>query len=195
MGLSPDQAAESLEEIERTARRSAQVHEYANASPGFILWGLMWMVGYAGSYVLPRYGFEHGINWLWFGLTIIGVTGSIIIGRRQHRAQHPGEVARGRGIGARWIMTLVALWVFVVASLSVLRPINPVASGAFIPLLVALAYALFGIWRGLRFLYAGIAVAALTLGGWFYLPQHFLLWMAAVGGGSLILVGLWLRRV
>ena len=52
-----------------------------------------------------------------------------------------------------------------------------------------------GIWRGLRFRYAGIAVGALTLGGWFWLPEYFLLWMAAVGGGSLILVGLWLRKV
>ena len=120
---------------------------------------------------------------------------SMIIGRRQHRAQHPGEVARGRLIGVRWGMTILSLWLFVIATLTIMRPVNSAASGAFIPLLVALSYALFGIWRGLRFLYAGIVVAALTLGGWFYLPQHFLLWMAAVGGGSLILVGLWLKKV
>jgi len=195
MHLSPGQAAESLKEIERTQRRSVEVHEYANAAPGFVIWGLIWMFGYAGSDLLPNYGFARGINWLWFVLVVLGIAASAVIGRRQHRSQHPGEAARGRGIGVRWIVSLIAFWVFVVAVMAVMRPVNPVASGAFIPLVVALAYALFGIWRGLRFLYAGIAVAALTLGGWFWLPEYFLLWMAAVGGGSLILAGLWLRKV
>jgi hypothetical protein len=47
----------------------------------------------------------------------------------------------------------------------------------------------------LRFLYAGIALGALTLIGWFWLPHYFLPWMAAVGGGALILTGFWLRKV
>ena len=64
-----------------------------------------------------------------------------------------------------------------------------------VPMVVATIYAVFGIWKGLRFLFAGIAVAALTLIGFFFLPQYFLLWMAAVGGGSLMLVGVWLRKV
>jgi hypothetical protein len=195
MSLSSDQAAQSLREIEKSERRSAEAHEYANASPGFVLWGFVWMVGYTGSFVLPKYGFAHGINWLWLALTVIGFTGSTIIGRGQYRTQHPGQIAASRAMGLRWGMSFLAMWVFVVATFTVLRPINPVATGAFIPLLVALAYAIFGIWRGLRFLYAGIAVAALTLGGWFVLPHYFLLWMAAVGGGSLILVGLWLKKV
>jgi hypothetical protein len=38
-------------------------------------------------------------------------------------------------------------------------------------------------------------VAGLTLGGFFYLPQHFLVWEGFVGGGALILAGLWFRRV
>jgi hypothetical protein len=42
---------------------------------------------------------------------------------------------------------------------------------------------------------AGVVVAALTLIGFFGLPQYFLLWMAVVGGGALILGGFWLRSV
>ena len=68
-------------------------------------------------------------------------------------------------------------------------------AGAIAPLVVAMFYALLGVWKGVRFLVAGAALAALTLGGMFWLPQYFLLWMAAVGGGSLVLVGLWLRKV
>ncbi len=76
-----------------------------------------------------------------------------------------------------------------------MRPTDLAAIGAFVPLLVALTYTIFGIWRGARFLYAGVAVAAMTLGGWLALREVFMLWMAFVGGGSLILVGLWLKKI
>jgi hypothetical protein len=195
MSLSPGQAAESLKEIEKTARRSAEAHEYAFSSPGFILWGLIWAAGYTGTYLLPNYGFVHGISWLWFGLIVVGIVGSSVLGRRRYRDLTPEAAARGKAIGLRWGMTMLVFYVFLFAVFAVLRPRNPAVSGAFIPLLIAAIYAVYGIWRGLRFLYAGIAVAVLTLGGWFWLPQYFLLWMAMVGGGSLILVGLWLRKV
>lgn len=195
MDLSPGQAAESLKEIERTQRRSAEAHDYAHSSPQFILWGLLWMVGYTGSYLLPNYGFVQGINWLWFGLCLIGVISSSILGRRRYRHLAPEVIAKGKAIGLRWGMTMLVFYVFLFAVFMVMRPRNPLVSGAFIPLLIAAIYSVMGIWRGLRFLFAGIALAALTLGGWFYLYPYFLLWMAAVGGGSLVLVGLWLRKV
>jgi hypothetical protein len=195
MSLSPGQAAESLKEIERTQRRSAEAHEYAHASPQFILWGLIWMAGYTGSYLLPNYGFVGAINWLWFGLIVIGIVGSSVLGRSRYRNLTPEAVVKARAIGLRWGMTMLVFYAFLFAVFAVIRPRNPAVSGAFIPLLIAAIYSVMGIWRGLRFLYIGIALAVLTLGGWFWLPQHFLLWMAAVGGGSLILVGLWLRKV
>ena len=195
MSLSPGQAAENLREIERTERRSAEAHEYAASSPQFILWGLIWMAGYAGSYLLPHYGFVGAINWLWLGLIVIGIVGSSILGRRRYRHLSPEARAKGKAISLRWGMTMLVFYAFLFAVFAVMRPRNPVVSAAFIPLLIAAIYAVVGIWRGLRFLYAGIALAVLTLGGWFFLPQYFLLWMAAVGGGSLILTGLWLRRV
>jgi len=191
MSLTPDQASDSLKEIERTGRRSAQALQYANASPGFILWGVIWMIGYAGSDLLPPYLGWRSVNWLWFGLTIIGVSLGFAIGRRQRRA----ALMTGPSASLRWGATFLALWAFVMATFAVLRPVNPIATGAFIPLVIATIYAVFGIWGGLRFLYAGIAVATLTLAGYFWLPQHFLLWMAVVGGGALVLAGLWLRTV
>ena len=51
-----------------------------------------------------------------------------------------------------------------------------------------------GLWtRGWRMLPLGLALIALTTLGYFMLPNHFLYWMAGVGGGGLILGGLWLR--
>jgi hypothetical protein len=195
MTLSTDQAAQSLKDIEKTTRRSAEAREYAHSSPQFVLWGLIWGAGYAGSYLLPNYGMVRGINWLWFGLVAIGVVASSILGRRRYRNLAPEAAARGKAIGLRWGMTMFVFYAFLVATLTVMRPANPTAVGAFVPLLVAAIYCVWGIWQGLRFLYAGIAVGALTLIGWFWLPQFFLPWMAVVGGGSLILVGLWMKKI
>lgn len=195
MSLSPNEAARTLGEIVRTEKRSAEAHEYANASPQCILWGLIWVVGYSTSHVLPNYGFQGHINWLWFLLSGLGVIGSTVIGRRQARHRGPAEQAADRAKGFRTGMSIFAGWWFLVALFVVMRPVHPVAVGAVVPLMVALAYSIFGIWRGLRFLYIGVTVAALTLGGFLYLREFFLLWMAFVGGGSLILVGLWLKKV
>ena len=192
MSLTPDQASDSLKEIERTGRRSAQAFSYASASPYFILWGIVWMVGYAGSE-----GLRHtiGLHWagtLWSTLTILGGIGCTVIGRRQ--AEGRGAVSRATDL--RVLMSMAVIFVFMAALFAAIgRLANPVASGAIAPLVVAMFYALLGVWKGVRFLVAGAALAALTLGGLFWLPQYFLLWMAAVGGGSLVLVGLWLHKV
>ena len=51
-----------------------------------------------------------------------------------------------------------------------------------------------GLWRGLRYVISGMAVVALTLIGFFYIGPIFF-WFAAVGGGAMILTGLWFRAV
>ena len=166
MSMSPDQAADSLKEIERTSRRSAQAFSYASASPYFLIWGVIWMIGYAGSDLLPH---QDG---LWTALTVVGVAACMIVGRRQNRHS---DVARARANGYRFLASFAVIFCFVFALFLVLGPPrNPAVAGAIAPLLVAMFYALLGVWKGIRFLVTGMAVAALTLGGFFWLPQHFL---------------------
>jgi hypothetical protein len=185
MIVSPEQAADSLKEIAQTERRSAQAFGYARSSPHFIFWGVIWMLGYTGSDLLPY------PNRLWAVLSVVGVAGSITIGRNQRRHDDP---TLDRAASYRFLAGFAVIFLFVFALFAVMRPANPMVAGAVAPLVAAMFYALLGIWRGLRFLIAGAAVAGLTLAGFFHLHEHFLLWMAGVGGSSLVLVGLWLRR-
>ena len=60
--------------------------------------------------------------------------------------------------------------------------------------MVATAYVLGGLWLGLRLAVAGIVLGLLTLLGYFLLRDYFLLWMAVVGSGALLIAGLWLKR-
>lgn len=195
MTLTPSQASQSLKDIEATERRSAQVFSYAKSSPYFILWGAVWMVGYAGSAVLSKDGPVHFAGPLWTALDVVGIAGSMVIGYRQNRGQ-PAD-AEGRRVGLRYFGSIGVVVLFFIAAMSVIGPIAPVRQAAFFPLVIAMFYAIMGLWRGTRFLLAGVAVTLLTLFGFFWLKDFalFCYWMAAVGGGALVLAGLWLRKV
>jgi hypothetical protein len=175
------QAADALHEIEHTQRRSAVTYGYRRTSPYLILWGVIWIVGYTGIYLRPHW-------WaLWPALTVVGIAASFFF--------KSGSVSKASSAyGWRYGATAVVLFLFFWATFAVLPPKSGVEVGAFLPVCVALSYAIYGIWnRAVRMLLLGLAVGALTLGGYFYLPHYFLLWMAAVGGGALLLGGLWLR--
>ena len=189
MSLSSDQAAESLKEIDRTRQRSAQAYRYANSSPFFILWGVIWMVGYTATDLYP-----HHANPLWLALMAAGLLGHMAIGRHRASIGEP-HAGMNRFAGLRLLAGFIAVFCFVGASYAIFAPVGWKQQASFVPLLMALFYVLVGLWAGTRFVVTGLAVAALTLGGFFYLPTHFLLWMALVGGGALILAGLWMRKI
>jgi hypothetical protein len=59
-----------------------------------------------------------------------------------------------------------------------------------------LFYSIAGMWLGYAFVLIGVGISLLTLIGYFYVGGlTFLLWMAFVNGGGLILGGLWMRRI
>jgi hypothetical protein len=185
MPLSPNEAADALRDISQTEQRSSNAYGYASASPYFILWGLVWMIGYGATDLAPR---QAGLVWL--VADAVGFLASFYLGWR-------GKLSASAGVKAlktwRVVATALAIAGFVTATFLVLPPTRSEQTGAFIPLLFAFLYAIFGIWGGVRILITGVALAALTLGGFFYLHQHFMLWMGFVGGGGLILGGIWLR--
>jgi len=184
MPFSPPQAAATLRDIARTERASATAFLYRVAAPHLVLWGLIWIFGYGGSYLRPEWAV-----W-WPALALLGCAASFVLSWRQRR-----RAAAPAGVGARYGATVGALVLFIVALFAVMPPTGAQAAAAF-PLMVALAYGLVGIWsRAPRFWITGAVVAALTLAGYFWLPQVFLLWMAAVAGGSLVLGGLWMRSL
>jgi hypothetical protein len=98
-------------------------------------------------------------------------------------------------IGRRASLTGVAVLGFFPAMLSVLAPLEPMQGNAFISLFWAFAYMVGGAWLGLRLFITGAVTAVAVLVGYFLLKEHYYLWMAACGGGSLILGGLWLRKL
>ncbi len=74
-------------------------------------------------------------------------------------------------------------------------PMTPRQQGAFWPTVFMLGFALAGLWLGRAFVFLALAVSALAIVGYYWSGAWFGLWMAAVGGGGLLIGGLWLRRI
>ena len=179
MPVTPNEAASALRDIEQTRRRSGEAVGYRYAAPYFVLWGLVWVVGYGGTDVFPR-----DAGKIWLGAIVLGAIASAF-GRR---AKPGAGKSAWQSVG---LVIVIAL--FIAATYLVMWPVGPKQQAAFPPLLAGAAYSGMGLYAGVRWIVAGAAVAALTLAGFFLVREHYALFMAAVGGGGLILAGLWMR--
>ncbi len=182
MTLSPADASAALQDVAAAEARSATLRGYQSSAPHLIIWGVVWAIAYTVGDLAPAWA-----NVTWASIVPVGIAGDIIAAR----ADRADDTGSGVVIGA--LFGIIAI--FVASTFAIMAPHDPRQIGAFIPLVVAGAYAILGLFDGPRMLILGGALAALTLFGFFALASHFLLWMAVVGGGSLILGGLWLRRV
>ena len=183
MTLTRAEAQDTLRAISHTEHRSSAAYGYQMSAPHLILWGVIWVIGYGFSYWQPER------SQIWLALVAGGVLGSMIIGRRM---RPPAAGSRDW----RYLATVAALAIFITVLFVILTPRGPRGAGAFFPVLAAFYYSLIGIWtRGSRMTVLGVALVVLTLSGFVFPPQFFTLWMAIVGGGGLILGGLWLRSV
>lgn len=184
MSLSSEEAVASLTQVEEAGRRSSQLYFYHCSSPHLIMWGIIWVIGYGGTGFFPHQSLK-----LWLALMVAGIVGGTLI-RRKYGAKTSDAPYAWR-FAALWVIILF----FVFATYAILRPTHGNQFCAFPALVTGCAYMAIGLWQGLRYLIAGAAVVALTLAGYFYIEQFFLnsLWFAVVGGGAMILTGLWFR--
>lgn len=182
MPLTPDEAERSLRDIETAGRRSQSAYGHRRAAPHLIVWGVVWVIGYGAQFLRPSLA-----EW-WPLLAAIGTLVSFVVGYRMR--------PEGAGFDWRFLISFLAVCVFATGVFVLFEPRSDAAAGAFFPLMAALYYVLTGLWaRAWRIAVLGVALAALTLGGYLWLPDYSNLLMAVGGGGALILGGLWMRTV
>jgi hypothetical protein len=185
MPITTQEAADALQDIARTQHRASVLRGYERGGPHLILWGLIWVLGYGTCDLAPALA-----NPAWLALDLVGICGSFLIGR----AAVTSKTSASSGYGTRFAALGITIFAFVAATYYILQPHDLAQFGAFPALLVALIYSVVGIWRGSRWAIAGIALGLCTVAGYAFFREHYMLWMALIGGGTLIVTGLWLRR-
>jgi hypothetical protein len=193
MSMSQHDASEALDAIAGADQRVREYKAYREASGYLIVWGVVWLVANAVTGLAPEQGGRA-----WLAGVILGTVATVwLVIRQSMRARALFHYTKAERvlIGRRVSLTGVAMMGFFPAMLSVLAPLSPMQSNAFISLFWAFAYMVAGAWLGLRLFVTGAVTAVGVLVGYFLLREHYFVWMAAVGGGSLILGGLWLRKL
>ena len=116
--------------------------------------------------------------------------------RRRRRDQRRSSHRRTgvRTFDFRVLAAFLLFFAFGFLCIAVLGHFGPRQMGTFWPIYFMLFYCIAGLWFGHAFVAIGLAITALTLIGYFFIGgAAFLLWMAVVNGGGLILGGLWMR--
>ncbi len=177
--MSPDhrEAAQALGEIARAERRTEAFDAYQRVGRALVVWGCVWAAGNASSACWPTL-----TGLIWTGAVATGIIASLAA-RADRRVEPRMLAAAAAGFG------------FLLLTSIILPPRSSADWNAFVSLLAASCLVLLGIWKGARFAAVGLFLAAFTLAGYFGLRAHFELWMAAVGGGALVVVGLWLQKL
>lgn len=186
MGISRNEAASALTDIERTAGRSRELKGYQIAGPILMVWGVVWAIGYSAMGLLPveRWGV------IWLPLDVAGLAATVLLSRRPRVNGKTGQAGMGWRIG----VGSLAVVAFYAATLTLFRPTSVDVGLAYPGVVTGLIYAMVGLAFMPRFLWIGAGVFAASLVGYFLFQPWLAFWMAAVGGGGLVLSGLWLRR-
>lgn len=185
MSLSQEEAARALGEIDDARGKVARLRIYRASSPYMILTGLGWLIADTVFQFWPN-------NLVWPLTSLLLMTGSMAIGLRHRHEMKP--LTKGRG-DWRPILSMLTVMVFTVVLFQVLWPVSGRQVHAVFGLFTAFAYILLGLWFGARLLALGLALAAITLFAYLRIEDYYTLVMGLVGGGGLILGGLWLRKV
>jgi hypothetical protein len=183
MKLDTLEARKALADIDDIVRRVRQSQIYDLSSRIMIWWGVMVLVGNLANWVVPRQG-----GHIWIAVNVLGVVGTAVLSTAGHRR------ARIHSFDLRVAAAFVLYFAFGLLCSVVLGHFGWREMATFWPVYTMLFYVLAGLWFGRAFVAIGLGITALTLIGYFFVVgDAFMLWMAVVNGGGLILGGLWMR--
>jgi hypothetical protein len=186
MKITPTEAESALASIRQA---EDQMRKELGASGGayqIIIWGVIMAVGYTLNQFADRLGVML-VAIPWIVMSVIGNALCVIISIRLSRRFHHPQAAR---IASLWAVFLL----FGAIGALFIRPTDPREINLLIYLLVMLWMAVMGLWVRLSLLWVSLAVTGLLVFGYLVLPDYFFLWLAIVGGGTMIGSGLLLLR-
>jgi hypothetical protein len=197
--ITPEAARASLAEVDRIATQIRQTIAWSRTTPLLILWGVIWVIGFAAAQYFPPWGFR-----LWTWLDIAGVVGSVLLLSPVRRSPIKGiNLGLGRisvawlallGYGTLWAALLCPWELSHRAEWAAYAPLIGRKIAAFSSTVCMFGYLVMGLWLGRFFLWLGLLVTATTLVGYYFVSDYFFLWMALTGGGSLIAAGVFIRK-
>ena len=186
MDTTREDAKTALHDVDTARRHSLTLFQYGIASPYLLLWGVLWVIAGIIGWLSPD---NVGIGWLVVDTIGIVATGYLVL-RNARRYARDGA----RSEGFRFAATTIVLGAFIAMVFVIFAPVSGTEIQVFITMVFAAIYMIAGIWVGRRYAVVGAILAVLTVGAFHLAPAHLPLIISILGGGALILGGLWMRR-
>ena len=186
MNVTKNDVAAALHDVSKTEEHSLTLFHYEMTYPHLLLWGILWIVAGMIGAISPD---NTGIGWLIVDTIGIVTSGYLVAMNARRFAE---DSARSEGL--RYLATVVVLTAFITMTFAVFTPVSGIEIQTFITILVAAIYMIMGLWTGYRLTVIGAVLAVLVVSAFFYTPVQLPLLVSVLGGGALILGGLWMRR-
>jgi len=188
MNVSQEEAQASLSTIRDASVQTRRAVTSAYANPLLILWGVLWIIAFTATHFYIEYAY-----YVFIAMSVVGSIGTAIIFKLHHSKtpfrDDPSEHLGWR-IGALWIL----LFVYIIIWLSLFAPFSGMQCNAFIGTAAMFTYVVMGLWFKSTFMIIpGLAMTGVTLVGFYLLTSYYCLWMAMMGGGTLLSTGLYTR--
>jgi hypothetical protein len=190
MDISPNEAEEALAAIQRMMRRTR--HSIANSGiyMSLIVTGIVWLVGYVCTQFLPK----EIVVYIWIGLSILGGTLATVFGIRMgKRVRSPSATATAAATAKRIGLFWLLLVLYCIATIAVAWPMDGKQRTVIIILFIMIGQLGMGLLLSFSSVWWALPITALALVGYFLLPGIFYLWMGVLGGGGMIVLGLYIR--
>lgn len=185
--IEPDEAMEQIAYIRDLLDTTKQ--RVAAYWPIFVMWGPIWVLGYAGEYWEDNGG-PAWLDWRWAILNGIGFVGSFFLIRR-HRGRGPLTSLERQML---WLQVGVFGAFFFGIPMAIGGGTISVDWNTYIPFYIGFTYFVAGVFLGRELILISLWLLATALAAEF-LPEGIRwLWFAVNGGGGLIVSGLLLRR-
>jgi hypothetical protein len=186
MQITPAEAEEALNAIQVVMHKIRRAVSTSGAYVFLIIWGVVWLLGFLGSQFLPN----KTANLSWIILDILGGILSAVYGIRIGRGVRSTSTSTtGSRIAFFWLL----LFFYCVTAVWVAWPVDGKQMAMLIILFVTVGWMAMGLLLSLASVWWGLALTGLALVGYFLLPGIFFLWMAILGGGGMIALGLYIR--
>jgi hypothetical protein len=183
MNISKHEAKEALEAVQLVSNQMRQSLATGSTPYYMILWGAIWFLGYIGSHFTQ----DFFTGWIWLGLVGTGMVVSFILGMYFRTKMRFGSYGR-----------VMFLWISLMIYAALVWWIAAPSSGEQASMLIVIfcmfGYVITGIWMEPTAAWVGGITTALAMIGYAFFLPYFYLWMALLGGGTLILSGIYILR-
>lgn len=186
MNISATEAEETLAAIQTMAQKTRHSIASGGTYITLIVTGIVWLVGFMCTQFLPK----EITGYIWAGLSILGgILGTVLGFRMGKRLRSPSTAPTVKRVGLFWLL-LVFYGIVIIA---IARPTDGKQATLFIILFIMLGQLAMGLLFSFSSVWWALPITVLALVGYFLLPGIFYLWMAILGGGGMIALGLYIR--